>query len=113
MSKETGSIQINAALTQKIANLSRIQLTEQEVENFTQQLSKILGYIDLLNEVDFQAAEKAMGAKVEPMVQAVSHSLPLREDVESPFPTLPDGRPGILESPSGILMDGFQVPQIL
>ncbi len=37
---------------EKIATLARLELTEGEMESFTQQLSAILGYIDKLNELD-------------------------------------------------------------
>ncbi|HEX8091793.1 MAG TPA: Asp-tRNA(Asn)/Glu-tRNA(Gln) amidotransferase subunit GatC [Blastocatellia bacterium] len=36
----------------KIAELARLELTSEETESFTVQLSAILGYIDQLNELD-------------------------------------------------------------
>jgi len=36
----------------KIAELARLELTNEETESFTDQLSAILGYIDKLNELD-------------------------------------------------------------
>jgi len=44
------------ALTKKdvehVARLARLALTEKEKENFTEQLGKILGYIEKLNAMD-------------------------------------------------------------
>lgn len=38
----------------KVANLARLELSEQEAENMTGQLADILGYVAKLNEVDCQ-----------------------------------------------------------
>ncbi|MFA6917234.1 MAG: Asp-tRNA(Asn)/Glu-tRNA(Gln) amidotransferase subunit GatC [Candidatus Gracilibacteria bacterium] len=35
-----------------VAKLARIALTDAEVKKFTKQLSDVLGYMDILNEVD-------------------------------------------------------------
>ena len=37
---------------EKIAELAELELTSEETESFTEQLSAILGYIDKLNEID-------------------------------------------------------------
>jgi len=37
---------------EKIAELARLELTTEETQSFTEQLSAILGYIDKLNELD-------------------------------------------------------------
>lgn len=37
---------------EKIAGLAKLELTGEETESFTEQLSAILGYIDKLNELD-------------------------------------------------------------
>jgi len=36
----------------KLASLSRISLTEEEISEFTEELPKIVDYIDVLSEVD-------------------------------------------------------------
>lgn len=43
--------------TKHIAKLSRIQLSDAELEKYSEQLSSILGYIDKLNEVDTSNVE--------------------------------------------------------
>lgn len=39
------------------ANLARIEITDSEKENYSNQLSSIMGYIDKLNEVDTKNIE--------------------------------------------------------
>ncbi len=57
-----------------IAKLSRITLTDTEVEKFKDQLSAILGYIDKLNEIDTSG--------VEPTINTTGIIDRMREDVE-------------------------------
>lgn len=57
----------------KVANLARITLPEDRVEQMTVELNGILGWIEQLGEVDVQG--------VEPMTSVVDASLPMREDV--------------------------------
>lgn len=40
-----------------IAKLARLQLTDSETERYTGELTKIIGYIDLLSEVDTTGVE--------------------------------------------------------
>jgi aspartyl-tRNA(Asn)/glutamyl-tRNA(Gln) amidotransferase subunit C len=56
-----------------VAKLARLSLTEEEVELYTKQLSKILDYIDQLNEVDTSG--------VEPMTQPIPKINVMRDDV--------------------------------
>lgn len=37
---------------QKIANLARIEITDEEAENYSKELSDILGFVEKLNEAD-------------------------------------------------------------
>jgi len=43
---------IDQAQVRKVAKLSRLELTEAEVEEFTGQLSAILDYVEKMNELD-------------------------------------------------------------
>ncbi len=43
---------LNSDQVKHIAKLSRIQLTDEEVEKYRTQLSAVLGYIEQLNELD-------------------------------------------------------------
>lgn len=40
-----------------IAKLARLQLSDDEIETYTNQLASILGYIEILNEVDTSQVE--------------------------------------------------------
>jgi len=54
---------ISRADVEKVALLARLQLSEAELDTMTQQLGQIVGYVDLLAEVDTDG--------VEPMAHAV------------------------------------------
>ncbi len=56
----------------KVASLARLKVTDDEVASLTHDLSAILGYVDVLNEVDTSG--------VEPMVHAVELSNVFRAD---------------------------------
>ena len=43
---------IDKKLVKKIANLSRMRIEEKEVERFSKELSKIINWVEKLNEVD-------------------------------------------------------------
>ncbi len=55
-----------------VAHLARLQLSDEEVERFTQQLGDILTYVEQLDEVDTEG--------VEPMAHAIELSNVLRSD---------------------------------
>lgn len=71
MSKEIDSDRVR-----HIGKLSRIELTDQEIETFSRQLGAILEYFDKLQELDT--------ADVEPMAHAVEISNVLADDVVRP-----------------------------
>ena len=58
---------------QHVAKLARLTLTEEETELYTKQLSKILDYIDQLNEVKTEG--------IEPMHQPIPTVNVMREDI--------------------------------
>jgi aspartyl-tRNA(Asn)/glutamyl-tRNA(Gln) amidotransferase subunit C len=62
-----------------IAKLARLGISEIEAEKFSKQLSSILGYVDLLNEVDVK--------DVEPTSQVTGLQNVMREDAVKPFCT--------------------------
>jgi len=63
---------IDAQLVRHIGKLSRIALTEDEVQTFSRQIEAILEYFDKLQELDTSA--------VEPMVHAVEIHNVLADD---------------------------------
>jgi aspartyl-tRNA(Asn)/glutamyl-tRNA(Gln) amidotransferase subunit C len=98
-------IEVNEALTRKISDLSRIQLTDTEVTTFTSQLKDILAYVEQLSEVNTEG--------VEPMTHPLDPETPVREDQVAPFETAPDGKPKVLMHAPEKMYDSFQVPPIL
>ncbi len=58
---------------EKIALLSRLKLTEGEVEMFRGQLGDIIDYIEMLSEVDIEG--------VEPFINAASEGNVFRNDI--------------------------------
>lgn len=60
----------------KVALLGRLKLSAEELERMTSQLSRVLEYVDILNEVDT--------ASVEPLAHPVELANVFREDVERP-----------------------------
>ncbi|MGA2065499.1 MAG: Asp-tRNA(Asn)/Glu-tRNA(Gln) amidotransferase subunit GatC [Thermoguttaceae bacterium] len=63
---------ISRAEVQKIALLGRLLLSDEEVSRMTAQLGDILGYMELLGEVDTTG--------IEPMAHALDVTNVLRED---------------------------------
>lgn len=64
---------INKEQVQHIAKLARLQLKEEEVLQYQQDLSLILDYFDILKEVDTK--------NTQPMTHSVEHENIAREDV--------------------------------
>ena len=57
----------------KVAKLARLKLSEPEIEKYQNELNKILGWVDQLEEVDT--------SDTEPLSSVVPHSLQMRKDV--------------------------------
>jgi len=100
-----GSPQIDESLTRKMAELSRLELTDVEVKTYTSQLAQILGYVEQLQEVDV--------SQVEPLTFPIELQTAWREDrvVESVLDS--EGKPKVLSSGPEVLYDGYKVPPIL
>lgn len=103
-------VKVDEALTQQVATLSRLALTSEEVRTFTAQLSTILGYVDLLQEVSVRQAD---GSEIEPMTTPIELEQVFREDEVVEFPRSADGKPKVLASAPDVMHDGFKVPQIV
>lgn len=67
---------ISRAEVEKVSLLARLLLSEAELETMTAQMGQILGYVELLNEVDTE--------QVEPMAHAVEVSDVFRSDEVRP-----------------------------
>jgi aspartyl-tRNA(Asn)/glutamyl-tRNA(Gln) amidotransferase subunit C len=96
---------MNPELTSRVANLARLDLSEEEIRLFTEQLGQIIGYVDQLQEVRVEG--------VAPLVHPFENTPPLREDRARPSPRDSAGKPKVLEHAPEIVDDGFKVPPIL
>ncbi len=63
---------IDREIVLNVAKLSKLKLTEEEVELFSKQLGDILKFIEKLNELDTE--------NVEPFYELINQDTPLRED---------------------------------
>lgn len=84
-----------------IARLARMELDEGELRTLKEQISRILAYIDQLNELDV--------AKVEPFTHPGDPGDVLREDRARPSM----GREGALGNSPDRSADYFTVPRVL
>lgn len=96
---------MNPDLTRKVAKLARLELTEEEIGEFTEQLQKILDHIESLKEIDVSG--------VEPLMHPLELETPLRDDEVQVPPRDRDGRPIVLKSAQETIYDGFRVPPVL
>ncbi|MDF5710253.1 MAG: Asp-tRNA(Asn)/Glu-tRNA(Gln) amidotransferase subunit GatC [Nostoc sp. S4] len=85
----------------KVANLARLELTQQEEEQFTTQLGSILDYIQQLNELDVN--------DVPPTTRAIDVSNVTRQDELQPYAD----RESILNGAPEQEGEFFKVPKIL
>lgn len=85
----------------KVALLARLELTPEEEEKFTNQLSGILDYFEELNELDV--------ANVEPTTRAIDVSNVMRQDAMQPYPN----REEILDGAPDRDGEFFKVPKIV
>jgi aspartyl-tRNA(Asn)/glutamyl-tRNA(Gln) amidotransferase subunit C len=87
----------------RVARLARLQLSPEEVERFSAQLTHVLDYIQLLSRVDVSS--------VQPLSFAgdAAAGLPLRDDV--PQPSLP--REKVLAQAPQHDSQAFLVPRII
>jgi len=84
-----------------VANLARINLTDDEVTRFGTQLEEIMGYIEKLSEVDIDG--------VEPTAHAYSLSNRVREDL--PVESLPPE--GFLQNAPDQANQQLRVPKVV
>ena len=85
----------------KVAKLSRLDLSDAEVEEFTGQLSAILGYVEKMNELDTE--------NVEPLAHCLPVHNVFREDQVKPSL----GSEKILANAPQQDGEFFKVPKIL
>ncbi len=91
---------LDRAQVQKVAHLARLQLTPEEEEKFTTQLSSILDYFELLSKLDV--------TNVQPTTRAIEVSNVVRVDREQPY-----SREDILNGAPDREGEFFKVPKIV
>jgi aspartyl-tRNA(Asn)/glutamyl-tRNA(Gln) amidotransferase subunit C len=92
---------INADTVKHVANLARLNIPEEEVGSYVDQLSQILGLMDQLNSLPTD--------DVTPMTHAVEMTMPNREDVVTNGNSRKTLLAGAPDSESG----HFRVPKII
>jgi aspartyl-tRNA(Asn)/glutamyl-tRNA(Gln) amidotransferase subunit C len=92
---------LSADDTRKIARLSRIRLSEDEIEGYTNELNGILHWIEQLQEVNTDGVEQ--------MTSVADMALPMREDVVT------DGniQDKVLQNAPGSEYGCFTVPKVI
>ncbi len=66
-------MKLNRAITEKIARLSKLNFTENELEEIQQDLQHMIGFVEKLNELDTTG--------VAPLTHIATHAAAPREDV--------------------------------
>jgi aspartyl-tRNA(Asn)/glutamyl-tRNA(Gln) amidotransferase subunit C len=94
---------VNPELTRKIAHLSRLQLADEEVESYTNELSKILDFVAQLSEVNVEG--------VEPAIHGIPLDARFREDEAIPLSEEETKR--IVACSEQSLYDQYKVPQVI
>lgn len=94
-------MEVDEALVQKLATLSRLDLDPEEVREMGGHLQRILGFLEVLGELDLGDAA--------PTRHGSGETSPLREDV--PRPSL--SRDEALENAPEPFAGHFRVPRVL
>ncbi len=84
-----------------VANLARLEFTEEEKETFTHQLNDILSYMEKLNELDT--------SNVEPLSHVIELQNVFREDVVKQSPE----REAMLKNAPSKNEKFFKVPKVI
>ena len=84
-----------------VANLARLQLSEEDVKNLALDMNKILGYMDLLNELDT--------SEVEPLEHVIDMDSRLRIDEAKPTISHEEALKNAPDADS----DYFRVPKVI
>jgi len=92
---------ISSSDVRKVAQLSRLELPEDQIQTYTEQLEEILSYVDQLQEIDTE--------NIPPTTRAVEVVNAMREDVVE----VSCSREDLLNQAPNREGDFFRVPKIL
>ncbi|GAB5410858.1 MAG: Asp-tRNA(Asn)/Glu-tRNA(Gln) amidotransferase subunit GatC [Balneolaceae bacterium] len=84
-----------------VANLARLQLSEEDVKNIALDMNKVLGYMDLLNELDTSS--------IAPLEHVIEMNSRLRKDEARPTISHDDALKNAPDADS----DYFRVPKVI
>jgi aspartyl-tRNA(Asn)/glutamyl-tRNA(Gln) amidotransferase subunit C len=87
---------------EKVAHLARLRMGDECIEAMRQNLTNILGWIDMLDEVDVK--------NVEPMISVNQEQMRRREDVVTDGGIAKDI---VANAPGGAQYDMFVVPKVV
>jgi len=114
----SAAIRVSPELTRKVAQLSKLSLTDEEVSTFTPQLEQILGYVAQLSEIPAE-----IFAQIEPLIcplspgklddRSTSAETRWRDDVAIVFPRDEEGVSRVVACASESVDGAFKVPPIL
>jgi aspartyl-tRNA(Asn)/glutamyl-tRNA(Gln) amidotransferase subunit C len=85
----------------KIAELARLEFSESEIENYTSEMNKILGYVEKLNELNTE--------NVEPLSHPIENNNVFRDDVVK----LSTDREKALSNAPDSTSEHFKVPKVI
>jgi len=85
----------------KIARLSRVAMSDAELDTFSEQLSRILDYVGKLNELDTRA------------VEPLSHALPVANVFRADEPSASLAVEQVLANAPERTASSFKVPRVL
>ena len=69
-------MELSRSVVQKVADLARLKVADHELDSFVSDLRAIVGYVEILNELDTTG--------IAPMVHAVELANVLRADIVTP-----------------------------
>ncbi len=85
----------------KIAELARLEFTDSEIENYTTEMNKILGYVEKLNELDTR--------EFEPLSHPIENNNVFREDTIN----ISTDREKALKNAPDKTSEHFKVPKVI
>lgn len=97
---------VNTATVKRIASLARIAITDEDAARMAPELGNILGWIEMLEEVDTTG--------IEPMTAVIPNTLRLRDDVVNADPLTGGGiREQVLANAPVAEHGFFAVPKVI
>ncbi len=97
---------VDTATVKRIASLARIAITDEEAARMASELGNILGWIEMLEEVDTTG--------IEPMTAVIPNTLRLRDDVVNADPLTGGGiREQVLANAPVAEHGFFAVPKVI